>query len=199
MNKQTKQVLALVFLMIAWGISWRVNRIPTVTVVAAMKAKAAKATQAENLLSMRFHRLRAQMDGLYHYRIKPVAFDSKGNPFRLPASMMEESLETDTSASKATKGPVVETAAPMPEAPAESGDVLLKHAIETIHMGGVVTMHDTTEITVNGELRKEGDVFTVMVKGKLVLLKIKHLTTSYVVLALDDPAAGNAEARVRLN
>jgi hypothetical protein len=199
MNKQTKQVLSLVFLLIAWGISWRVNRLPTVTVVAAMKAKAAKATQAENLLSMRFHRLRAQMDGLYHYKIKPVAFDSKGNPFRLPPSMMEESLETDVAATKAPKGPVVEAAPPMPEAPAESGDLLLKHAIEMIHMGGVVTMRDTVEITINGELKKEADVFTVTVRGKLVLLKIKHLTAGYVVIALDDPAAGNAEARVRLN
>jgi hypothetical protein len=198
MNKQAKQVLTLVVLLVLWGISWRVNRLPTVTVVAEMKAKAAKATQADNLLSMRFHRVRAQMDGLYHYRIKPPVFDTKANPFRLPSYMMEDTIETDIPASK-SKGPLVEAAAPVPEAPAESGDLLLKHAIDTIHMGGVVTFGDATEININGELKKEGDVFTVTVKSRLVLLRIRHLTTSYVVLALDDPAAGNAEARVRLN
>jgi hypothetical protein len=197
-NKQTKQILTLVLLLVLWGISWRVNRIPTVTVVAAMKAKAAKATQAENLLANRFHRVRAQMDGLYHYRLKPMPFDPKGNPFRLPSSMAEEVIETDVPASK-VKNPVIEVAAPTPEAPAESGDVLLKHAIDMIHMGGVVTFNESTRINVNGDLKREGDVFTVTVKGRLVLLRIKHLTTGYIILALDDPAAGNAEARVRLN
>lgn len=201
MSKQTKQILTLLLLIVLSAISYRINRLPTVTVVAAMKAKAAKATQAENLLSIRFHRVRAQMDGLYHYRIKPPPFDPKGNPFRLPASMMDENLDTDVAAANTVKakGPVIETAAPVPEAPAESGDLLLKHAIETIHMGGVVAFNDTTELNVNGELKKEGDVFTVTVKNRLVLLRIKHLTSSFVVLALDDPAAGNAEARVRLN
>jgi hypothetical protein len=198
MNKQTKQILTLLLLLVLWGISWRINRIPTVTVVAAMKAKAAKATQAENLLANRFHRVRAQMDSLYHYRIKPVPFESKVNPFRLPSSMMAEAIDTEVPASKA-KGPVVEVAAPTPEAPAESGDVLLRHAIDMIHMGGVVTFNESTRINVNGDLKREGDVFTVTVKGRLVLLRIKRLTTGYIILALDDPAAGNAEARVRLN
>jgi hypothetical protein len=147
---------------------------------------------------MRFHRLRGQMDGLYHYRIKPVPFDSRDNPFRLPAFMEEATVDKEAPTTLA-KGPVIEAGPPTPEAPAESGETLLKHAIELMRLGGVVTMNNNSQLNVNGELRKEGDVFTVTVKGKLVLIKIKHLTTSYAVLALDDPAAGSAEARVRLN
>jgi len=198
MNKQTKQLLALVCLLIAWAISWRVNRIPTGAAAAALKAKAAKSAQQENLLSLRFHKVRAQMDGLYHYRIKPVPFDSRENPFRLPAFMEEATVDKEPPATVA-KGPVIEAAPISPEAPAESGETLLKHAIGVMRLGGVVTMNNNSQLNVDGELRKEGDVFTVTVKAKLVLIRIKHLTTNYVVLALDDPAAGSAEARVRLN
>jgi hypothetical protein len=198
MNKQTKQLLALGFLLVAWAISWKVNRIPIGATAAAMKAKAAKSAQQENLLSMRFHKLRAQMDGLYHYRIKPVPFDAKENPFRLPSFMEEASVDKEVP-SIVAKGPVIEAGPPTPEAPAESGETLLKHAIGVMRLGGVVTMNNNSQLNVNGELRKEGDVFTVTVKGKLVLIRIKHLTTTYVILALDDPAAGTAEARVRLN
>jgi hypothetical protein len=196
MNKQAKQMLALVALLIAWAISWRLNRIPTAP-PSAIKTKAAKAAQQDSLLKMRFHRVRAQMDGLYHYRIKPAPFDTKDNPFRIPAFMAQAAAAREEAANPA-KPTTVDVIAPV-EGPPESGDILLKHAIEALQMGGVVTMNDTTRLNVNGELHKQGDVFTATVKGKLVLLRIRRLTTSFVVLALDDPSAGNAEARVRLN
>jgi hypothetical protein len=195
MSKQTKQMLALAFLLVAWAISWRVNRIPALT-PAAIKAKAAKVVQQDSLLKSRFHRVRAEMDGLYHYRVKPVPFDPRGNPFRIPG-FMTEAADAKAEAAIPVKGPVIEVAPA--EGPSESGEVLLKHAIELIRLGGVVTLGDVSEVNVNGELHKENEVFTVTVKNKLVLLRVKKLTTTYVILALDDPAAGNAEARVRLN
>jgi hypothetical protein len=196
MNKQAKQMLALVALLILWAVSWHFNRIPSAP-PSAIKTKAAKAAQQDSMLKMRFHKVRAQMDGLYHYRIKPAPFDSKDNPFRIPAFMAQAAAAKDDAANP-TKSATVDVIAPV-EGPPESGDILLKHAIAATQMGGVVTMNDTTRINVNGELHKQGDVFTATVKGKLVLLRIKRLTTEYVILALDDPSAGNAEARVRLN
>jgi hypothetical protein len=85
-----------------------------------------------------------------------------------------------------------------PNAPPEFGEGLLAHAFALTRLGGVVTMNDTTQLTVNGELKKENDVFTTKVQGRLVLIRIKKLTTSVVTLALDDPAAGIAEMKVRL-
>ena len=57
---------------------------------------------------------------------------------------------------------------------------------------------DTTQLTVNGELKKQNDVFTTKVQGRLVLIRIKQLTTSVATVALDDPAAGIAEMKIRL-
>lgn len=197
MNKQTKQLAALVLLCVLWAVSWRINRLPP-AMPAAIKAKAAKAAQQDNLLKMRFHKVRAEMDGLYHYRIKPPPFDASGNPFRIPQFMADEAAAKLEPVNNNSRAPVVEQA-PVVDAPAESGEALLRHAIEATRIGGVVSLGDKVEVSVNGELHQEGDVFTVTVKAKLVLLRIKQLTKAFVVLALDDPSAGSAEARVRLN
>jgi hypothetical protein len=196
MNKQAKQMLALVSLLILWAISWHFNKLPTPP-PSVIQTKAAKAAQQDSLLKMRFHKVRAQMDSLYHYRIKPAPFDTKDNPFRIPAFMAQAAAAKDDAVNP-TKSTAVDVAPPV-EGPPESGEILLKHAIDATQMGGVVTMNGTTRINVNGELHKQGDVFTATVKGKLVLLRVKRLTSDFVVLALDDPSAGNAEARVRLN
>jgi hypothetical protein len=195
MNKQAKQMLVLGVLLIVWAISWRLTRIPTPP-PSVIKTTAAKSAQQDSLLKMRFHKVRAQMDGLYHYRIKPAPFDAKANPFRIPAAMAQAAAAKEDAASP-VKSTAVDVIAPV-EGPPESGEILLKHAIDALQMGGVVTMNTTTLLNVNGDLHKQGDVFTSTVKGKLVLLRIKRLTTNFVVLALDDPSAGNAEARVRL-
>jgi hypothetical protein len=196
MNKQAKQMLALGLLLVLWAVSWRVNRIPTAA-PSAIKTKAAKVSLQDSLLMTRFHRVRAQMDGLYHYRMKPPPFDAKANPFRIPGFMQEAAVAKADDANP-TKSAAVEVVAPV-AGPPESGDLLLKHAIEATRLGGVMTMNDVIQVNVNGELHKQGEVFTATVKGKLVLLRIKRVTTDFVVLALDDPSAGTAEARVRLN
>jgi hypothetical protein len=91
------------------------------------------------------------------------------------------------------------TAAPLaPSAPDEFGDTLLAHAVALIHIAGVVVMNDTTQLNVDGQLHKQGDVFTVKIRSRLVLIRIKNLSTTFVTLALDDPDAGTAETRVRL-
>jgi hypothetical protein len=202
MTKQNKNLIVLGCLVVAWAISWRVNRIPDAVVVAP-KTKAVKQAAQETMLTMRFHRIRAEMDGLYHYRLKPLPFEPEGNPFRLPSFMttedskpvVDDALPTP---SRGAKAPVVD-AAPVAAEPSESGATLLQHAIEATRIGGVVTMNDTSELNVNGELHKEGEVFTVRVKARLVLIRIKRLTTSFAIMALDDPEAGTAEMRVRLN
>jgi hypothetical protein len=200
MNKQTKNLIVLGCLVVAWAVSWHYNRLPDQPVAAA-KAKAVKTAAQETMLTMRFHRIRAEMDGLYHYRLKPVAFETEGNPFRLPSFMVSDDTKTaatEAPAASGAKAPVIEVA-PIVNEPSESGESLLKHAVEATRIGGVVTMNDTSELNVNGELHKEGEVFTARVKARLVLVKIKRLTTTFAIMTLDDPEAGNAEVRVRLN
>jgi hypothetical protein len=200
MKKQTKNLIVLGCLVVAWAISWHYNRLPELPVAAA-KAKAVKPAAQETMLTMRFHRIRAEMDGLYHYRLKPVAFETEGNPFRLPDFMASEDTKAAAEEAPATPGtkiPVIEVA-PIASEPAESGASLLKHAIDATRIGGVVTMNDTSEVNVNGELHKEGEVFTARVKSRLVLIRIKRLTTTFAIMTLDDPEAGTAELRVRLN
>jgi hypothetical protein len=134
------------------------------------------------------------MDGLYHYRIKPTPFDASSNPFRLsPAMGVATAPPEPVAAAKSTEEP--EQAKTAPD---EFGQALLSHAIAEARLGGVVVMNDTTQLTVDGQLHKEGEVFTVKVRSRLVLIRIKHLSTTFVTLALDDPEAGTAEIRLRL-
>ena len=102
------------------------------------------------------------------------------------------SSAVDNAKSKAAEQPQQTSSVP------EVGDVLLNHAIAGLKIGGVVTLGDTTQLTVDAQLHKEGDVFTTKVQGRLVLIRIKLLSTSSVTLALDDPNQGTAEKRVRL-
>jgi hypothetical protein len=196
MNKQTKQLVVLGILVVLFVISYNVNQLQPMP-PSAIKTKAAKAAQQDNLLRVRFHRVRTEMDGLYHYRIKPAPFEPTGNPFRITRVMAIQDTERVPIATiQSSNRPAADT---QPEtAVAESGDVLLAHAIAGMRFGGVVTMNDTIQLTVNGELHKEGDVFTTMVQHRFVLIRIKHLSTFFATLALDDPEAGTAEMRVRL-
>jgi hypothetical protein len=192
MTKQTKNLIALGVLLVLTAISYRINRIPPTT-PSAVKAAAARAALQDSPLKARFRRIRAEMDGLYHYRIKPIPFDASSNPFRITAGMgIASTVEAQPGAGpKTTPEPVAST-------PDEFGDALLAHAMSLTRLGGVVVMNDTTQLTVDGQLHKEGDVFTVRVRSRLVLIRIKNLSTTFVTLALDDPDAGKAEIKVRL-
>ena len=196
MKNQRNQLIALAVLLILWAISWRLTRIPPPPPSEIKTTAAAKSTQQDSLLKTRFHRVRSEMDSLYHYRIKPAPFVTHGNPFRIsgvvPASQGEGVGSQSLRASSA--GAIVASPSDVPE----RGEALLRHAIELARIGGVVTMGGTTMLTVDGQLHKEGEVFTTKVKAVQVLIRIKHLSTSFVTLALDDPAAGSAEAKVRL-
>ncbi len=195
MSKQTKNLIALAVLTVLTAISYHFNIAGKMkdTPAAVKAAAAAKAALPESPLQARFRKVRSEMDGLYHYRLKPAAFNSSENPFRIPDGINFSEDKTPTASSKGlTDTPVA------PNAPPEFGEGLLAHAIALTRLGGVVTMNDTTQLTVNGELKKENDVFTTKVQNRLVLIRIKQLTTSYVTLSLDDPAAGTAELKVRL-
>jgi hypothetical protein len=195
MTKQTKNLIALGVLVVLTGISYKVN-IGSHAAPPAIKAMAAaKAAQQDSPLKARFRKIRAEMDGLYHYRLKPTAFDGEDNPFRIPPGMeFSDGAKAPPPVSSKTH-----VEAPLPSnAPPEVGQALLTHAISLTRIGGVVTMSDTTQLTVNGELHKEGDVFTSKVQGRLVLIRIRALSTTFVTFALDDPAAGEGEIRVRL-
>jgi hypothetical protein len=193
MTKQTKNLIALGVLIVLTAISYRINRIAPPP-RSAIKALAAKAQQQDSPLKARFHRVRAEMDGLYHYRLKPIPFDASANPFRLTPGMAAAAAAPPTPAA----GSKTPEPAPQNANPDEFGDTLLAHAIALARLGGVVVMNDTTQLTVDGQLHKQGDVFTVKVRSRLVLIRIKKLTTTSVTLALDDPESGNAETTIRL-
>ncbi len=195
MTKQNKNLIALAVLVVATAISYHFNIAGKMneTPAAVKAAAAAKAALPESPLQSRFHRVRAEMDGLYRYRTKPAPFDVAGNPFRFPEGVNFSEDKAPTASSKS-----LADAPAAPNAPPEFGEGLLAHAIALTRLGGVVTMNDTTQLTVNGELKKENDVFTTKVQNRLVLIRIKQLTTSFVTLALDDPASGTAELKVRL-
>jgi hypothetical protein len=192
MTKQTKNLITLGVLIVLTGISYRYNRIvaPPPSVI---KTLAAKAAQQDSPLKARFRRVRAEMDGLYHYRIKPVPFDASANPFRLSAGMGSATGEQQPAAGTKSSGQTLPASTTD-----ESGDALLAHALSVTRLGGVVVMNDTTQLNVDGQLHKEGDVFTVKVRSRLVLIRIKSLSTTSVTLTLDDPDAGSAEMKVRL-
>jgi hypothetical protein len=199
MKSQRNQLIILGALVVIWAVSWRLTISKNASPPPPPPATtAAKAAAQDSLLKIRFRKVRSEMDGLYHYRIKPAPFDAHWNPFRMPALMLASSAEKPQAAtadsSKSKPGDPSQQAPAVPEV----GEALLSHAIAGLRIGGVVTMDNTTQLTVDGQLHKEGDVFTTKVHGRLVLIRIKLLSTSSATLALDDPAAGTAETKVRL-
>jgi hypothetical protein len=179
MKKQYKQVVALVVLCILWAISAHYNKLPPPP-PSVIKTKAAKST-GDTVLMARFHRIRAKMDALYHYRIKPVPFDPSGDPFRIVGV---KSVASNRGVSK-DLGP-------------GSAEHLLNQALVASQIGGVVTMDGVTQLIVDGRLHRDGDVFAAKVLNKLVLIKISNLSTYTVTLALEGSSAGKAEVKVRL-
>jgi hypothetical protein len=177
MKKQYKQVVALVVLCILWAVSAHYNKLPPPP-PSVIKTKAAKSA-GDTVLMARFHGIRAKMDALYHYRVKPEAFDPAGNPFRV----MAVKSAIDTSHSLPLGG---------------GAEGILKQAIAAVRIGGVVTMDGVTQLTVDGQLHKEGGVFAARVLNRLVLVKVKSLTTETATLSLEGSSAGYAEIRVRL-
>ncbi len=202
MKNQRNQLIALVVLVIGWAVYWHFYiKVPHNQVAA--KAAAAKAAKADSLLQTRFRKVRAEMDALYHYRIKPVPFDTQWNPFRIPRGMEAIADSGGSAADNSAKaGPQDSTPAGPP--PPDYADKLLKSAVASMKIGGVVTLNGITQLTVDGELHKEGDEFAARIlnsKGQIrpILIKIVHLSTSSVTLALGSSEGGGAELRVRLN
>ena len=179
MKKQYKQVVALVVLCILWAISAHYNKLPPPP-PSVIKTKASKSA-GDTVLMERFHRVHAKMDVLYGHRIKPAPFDPSGNPFKV----LGAKYVPETNVAKVL--------------PVGSGaESILKQAIAAVRIGGVVTMDGVTQLTVDGQLHKEGDVFAARVLTKLVLVKVKALSTDTATLALEGSSAGYAEIRVRL-
>jgi hypothetical protein len=176
MKKQYKQLITLFVLCVLWAISAHYNKLPPPP-PSVIKTKAAKSV-GDTVLMARFHRIRSKMDALYHYRIKPVPFDPSSDPFRILKA-------------KSDAGP---RAGPAPG----SAEGILRQALANMRIGGVMTMNGTIQLTVDGQLHKEGDVFAVKVLGKLVLIKVKSLSDYAATLALEGSDAGAAEIRVRL-
>ncbi|HMD60162.1 MAG TPA: hypothetical protein VKG78_01955 [Opitutaceae bacterium] len=194
MKKQRNQVIALVLLLVFWAVLWRVVVKKSPAPPPAAKEAPAKQTQAESLLKGRFRRVRSEMDALYHYRIKPVPFNAHWNPFRIPGV-----VDAPPAGASASKSEGVQLGIPPPDI----SETLLKGAIAAVRVGGVVTRNGTVQLTVDGQLHKEGDVFTVKVQTsknlvQSVAVRIKQLSEAAVTFALEDPESGNAEVRVRL-
>jgi hypothetical protein len=203
MKKQSTQLIALVSLVVIWAVLWHLYiRIPTETTPAAAKPTPAKTTPADSLLKTRFRRVRSEMDALYHYRTKPAAFDAEWNPFRVPAGV-ELSAEGAVAAPNASKVtvPDIPPTGPMAQDYAQN---LLKSAVASMKIGGVVILNGAIQLTVDGKLHKEGDVFPTRIQnakgqGRTLIIGIKRLTTESVTLVLEDPQASGASVKVRLN
>jgi len=194
-KKETQQLLVLLALCVAWFISWRFNRVPEVP--PPVPKKQVRESAQETPLTIRFKRIRKEMDALYHYRLKPIPFSLESNPFRMPVSMeAEDDTPKPPPNPAAPKSSVVQVA---PSAQAETGDALLRHTIQSARIGGVVTLNGVSQLNVNGELHKEGEVFAARLGTRLILIRIKKLTTTYAIVALDDPQSGDAELRIKLN
>ena len=138
-----------------------------------------KAAAQDSLLKIRFRRVRSEMDGLYHYRIKPAPFDPHWNPFRMPGHHAGRASREDPGQPPPTiprarrpRQPQQTSSAP------ELGDVLLAHAIAGLRIGGVVTLGDTTQLTVDGAAAQGGRrLHDEGARARLVLIRIKHLST----------------------
>jgi hypothetical protein len=198
MKSQRNQIIILVALIIIWAVSWHMTMNRNKPPPPPPPTQAVRVAAQDSLLKIRFRKVRSEMDSLYHYRIKPAPFDPQWNPFRMPAIMLAATAEKSTSGpadnpkNKQSEQPQQTSAAP------EVGEILLTHAIAGMKIGGVVTLDGTTQLTVDGQLHKEGDLFTTKVHGRFVPIRIKRLSTASVSLALDDPNQGIAEMRVRL-
>ena len=175
MKNQRNQMIALVVLVIGWALYWHFYIKMPKALVAAKAAAAAKVIKSDSLLQQRFHKVRAEMDALYHYRISPTAFDGRQSPFRIQkgmdgaAGMATVAVETSSKASPSEQG----SSGPQPPDVAEK---VLKTAIAAMRIGGVVSMNGTIQLTVDGQLHKEGDEFTAKVpnaKGHLNSVLIK--------------------------
>jgi hypothetical protein len=143
------------------------------------------------------------MDVLYHYRLKPVPFDATWDPFRVPQGIDLSSDSGNVSPQGSQKTAQLEPTLNGP-LPPDYAAKLLKSAIASLKIGGVVTLKGMTALTVDGQLHREGDVFSTKIpnsKGQFrsVILLVKHLSTESVTLALVDSEAGSAEVKVRLN
>ena len=199
MKSQRNQLIVLGALIVIWAVSWRLTAVRNAAPKPPPPATpAVRAAAQDSLLKIRFRKVRSEMDGLYHYRIKPAPFDAHWNPFRMPALMLVSSAEKTQAATADNSKLKPSDQSQQSQAAPEVGEALLSHAIAGLRIGGVVTRDNTTQLTVDGQLHKEGDAFTTKVHGRPVLIRIKHLSTASVTLALDDPDTGSAEARVRL-
>ena len=204
MKNQRNQIIALVVLVIGWALYWHffVSVPHALVSTVAAKTAAAKAAKPDSLLQLRFRRIRFEMDALYHYRISPASFDAKGNPFRIQTGVNGSNDSSATSADTTSKtGPAEQI--PIGPPPPDFAEKLLKSAIAAMRIGGVVTRNGTTQLTVDGQLHREGDEFTAKVvnsKGQInpVLIRIKNLSTSAVTLSLESEGGG-AEMKVRIN
>lgn len=198
MKSQRNQVIALVLLLIIWAVCWRLFiRVPRATIVA--KPPNVKVIQGDTLLRTRFRKVRSEMDALYHYRLKPAPFDGQKNPFRIPLG-----LDVSSEAAAETTKAAADTTALEPVTP-DYSEKLLKSALATLKIGGVFVMNGTAQLTIGGELHKEGDEFTARVPNattgriRLVLLRVKHLSATSVTIAMADSGPNGAEVRIRLN
>jgi len=177
MKKQYKQLITLFVLCVLWAISAHYNKLPPPP-PSVIKTKAAKSA-GDTVLMARFHRIRSKMDALYHYRLKPVAFDPSGDPFRILRA------KSDTSAKSSGPAP-------------GSAEAILRQALANVRIGGVMTRNGIIQLTVDGQLHKQGDVFASKVLTRLVLIKVKSLSDYAATLSLEGSEAGSAEIRVRL-
>lgn len=204
MKKQSTQVIMLVSLLVIWAVLWRIFiKIPKAQ-PPVEKAATAKTSQSETLLHARFRHVRSQMDALYHFRTKPTPLDLSVNPFRVPVGI-DLSFDGDAPPSPPIKQSKVEAAATtVPPATADTADALLKAAVANMKIGGVVTLNGISKLTVDGQLHKEGDVFSTKITSakataRSVIVRIKHLSKESATLVLEEPDSGQAEVKVRLN
>jgi hypothetical protein len=194
MKKQRNQVIALVLLCATWGALWLFYFRTHPTAPPNPQAPAAKTPLVDSLLRIRFRRVRAEVDALYRYRTNPPPFEARYNPFRIPG---------ETEAPVVTIAKTTTDLSQQNARPPDFAESLLKNAVSNVRVGGVVSRQGSIQLTIGGQLHKEGDVITANIptsKGpfKPVHIRLVQLTEDTAVFALEDSETGNAEYTVHL-
>jgi hypothetical protein len=195
MKKQSSKVIALVGLCVAWAGLYFFYLRNLGGQPPAPQAQSTKTSLVDSLLRVRFRHVRSEVNALYAYRTNPPPFDAHYNPFRVPG-------ETEAPVITISRGPTSD-ALQQNTRPPDFAESLLKNAISTVKVGGVVSLHGSIQLTVGGQLHKEGDVITANIptsKGpfKPVHIKLLQLNEDSAVFSLVDSETGSAEYTVHL-
>jgi len=131
----------------------------------------------------RFKQTHAHIEALFqNRRTSAKAPDPRQNPFRTAGELLPSVVQAPVSPGENA-----------PPAPAPSSDEdLLRQAVATLKVGGIVLIDGRAQLTINKDTYKEGDILTARVQAVPVYLRIRQITSNSIVFVLN-----NAELTLR--